>query len=124
MSIPTDKILYNRVKLKIFTKNSINSAYRSASVVKEYKKEFVKHHGIFKNPYITKIPTQTQGLNRWFLEDWTNQTGKHGYQKTGDIYRPNIRINKQTPKTFEELSQKQIKKAMKTKRTTGRVNKF
>jgi len=41
-----------------------------------------------------------------------------------DIYRPNIRISKKTPKTFNELTRKKIKRARKTKARTGRVKKF
>lgn len=46
------------------------------------------------------------------------------YEKKGDIYRPSIRINEKTPTTFNELSKKRIKEAIKEKKTTGRVKKF
>ena len=63
-------------------------------------------------------------LHRWFLEDWKNQRGDTGYQKKGDVYRPTIRINKDTPKTFSELSKSQIERAKKEKAKTGRVKRF
>lgn len=38
MNKATDKVLYEKIKKSIFSKNPINSAYRSGSLVKEYKK--------------------------------------------------------------------------------------
>jgi hypothetical protein len=54
-------------------------------------------------------------LQRWFLEDWKTQRGDTGYQKKGDIYRSTIRINKDTPKTFSEVSKSKIEGAKKEK---------
>ena len=47
-----------------------------------------------------------------------------GYKKKGDVYRPTRRVSKKTPKTFRELGKKRVKKAMSTKKRTGRVKKF
>ena len=47
-----------------------------------------------------------------------------GYSQKGDIYRPTIKISKDTPKTFNELSNKEINKAMLKKKKTGKVDKF
>ena len=63
-------------------------------------------------------------LQRWFLEEWKNQRGETGYKYRNDIYRPTIRINNDTPTTFNELSKDQIIKAKKEKATKGRVKKF
>jgi hypothetical protein len=63
-------------------------------------------------------------LERWFAENWLSDKGYTGYKKSDDIYRPTIRINKQTPITFSELTKEQIAKAKKEKKRTGRVKKF
>ena len=123
MSKPVDKKLYEKVKEKVFKENKINSAYRSSLLVKQYKKEFSDKYGIKADSYTegTKEPT---GLTRWFLEKWRNQMGGIGYSKVGDVLRPTVRITKETPKTFKELSKKDIEKAIKEKKTKGRVKKF
>jgi hypothetical protein len=120
MSKPTDEILYNNIKKIIFKKNPINSAYRSGTLVKEYKKQFTKKYGT-TNSY--KGTNENIGLTRWFREQWTNQRGNIGYEKKGDIYRPTKRITKDTPKTFKQLSKAQIAKAQKKKKN-GRVDRF
>ncbi len=62
--------------------------------------------------------------HRWIDSAWTNQRGEVGYKYNYDIYRPNIRVDKQTPITFSELSNKQIEKEKKEKAKTGRVRDF
>ena len=123
MSKPTDKKLYDKVKEKVFKENTINSAYRSGLLVKEYKKQFSKKYGVDAESY-TQGSKEPSGLTRWFLEKWRNQRGGTGYSKLGDVLRPTKRITKDTPKTFKELSKKDIEKAVKEKKTKGRVNKF
>ena len=59
----------------------------------------------------TRQENYTSGLNRWFSENWTNQRGETGYKYKSDIYRPNIKITKDTPTTFKELKEKEIEKA-------------
>jgi hypothetical protein len=121
MNKATDKVLYEKIKKSIFSKNPINSAYRSGSLVKEYKKQFSEKYPN-KEPY--KGVNKNTGLTRWFKEDWKNQRGDIGYKNKGDVYRPTKRITKDTPKTFNQLSKSDITKAMKKKKTKGRVNKF
>ena len=122
MNTPTDKALYEKVKKYVYKQYKKPSAYRSGALVKTYLLEFKKRHPN-KEPY-TGVKNKNSGLSRWYREHWTNQRGKIGYQKRGDIYRPNFRITKNTPTTYIELSEKQIKKAMIEKKKTGRVNKF
>lgn len=122
MAIPEDQKMYDRVKAKIYKKYPKHSAYRSGLLVKEYKDAFKKKYGN-KSPYKGKKQTK-KGLSRWFKEDWKNQRGETGYKKKGDVYRPTKRITKDTPKTFKELSKKEVKKAQKEKKETGRVKKF
>jgi hypothetical protein len=40
------------------------------------------------------------------------------------VYRPTIRITKDTPITFNELTKEQIERAKKEKYLNGRVKKF
>lgn len=122
MSKPKDTELYDKIKKKVYTKMPEHSAYRSGMLVKEYKKAYTKKHKS-EDAYTGKKDTK-RGLTRWFDEDWRNQRGGIGYKKKGDVYRPTKRITKDTPKTFKELSKKDIKKAMKEKKSKGRIEKF
>ena len=91
------------------------SAYRSGMLVKLYREAGGKYSG----DKVKDAP-----LNRWFLEEWTNQRGEVGYDKKSDIYRPTIRITKDTPTTFAELTPAEIERAKAEKARTGRVKKF
>jgi len=123
MVIPTDIKLYNKTKKNIYKKNPKHSAYRSGLLVKKYKENFTKKYGKKKSPYIGK-KSKKQGLGRWFREKWTNQRGEIGYKYKSDIYRPNKKITKNTPKTYREITRKKIKKAREKKYLKGRVDKF
>ena len=70
------------------------------------------------------IKPKLSNLERWFLENWKNDRGETGYKYKNDVYRPTIRINKDTPITFSELSKEQIERAKKEKATKGRVYRF
>jgi hypothetical protein len=118
---PKDKNLYNKVKQKIIFRNKKHSAYRSGRIVSEYKKQYKLKFGS-GSAYTGDKSKGT--LNRWMSEKWRNQRGEVGYKKKGDVYRPTKRISKDTPTTFNELSKKEIKDAMKEKRDKGRVSKF
>jgi hypothetical protein len=119
--IPKDKDLYEKIKKEI-TEKYKPSAYRSGLLVKKYKQEYLKKYKS-NDAYEGSKPIMSN-LKRWFLEDWRNQRGEIGYKKEGDIYRPTKRINKKTPKTINELSLNDIKKAQKEKKQKGRVKKF
>jgi len=118
---PKDLLLYNKVKKEISEKYK-HSAYRSGLIVKKYKEEYLKKYKK-DDAYIGEKP-KLSNLQRWFLEEWKNQRGEIGYKYNNDIYRPTIRINKDTPITFNELMKNQIIKAQKEKATTGRVKRF
>jgi hypothetical protein len=118
---PRDIILYDKIKKEISDKYK-HSAYRSGLIVKKYKEEYVKKYNR-DDAYIGDKP-KLSNLQRWFLEDWKNQRGETGYKYKTDIYRPTIRINNNTPTTFDELTKDQIIKAKKEKATKGRVKKF
>ena len=120
MSEPKDKDLYQKAKNKY--KDMKHSAYKSGLIVKYYKELYKQKH---KSTDAYKgDKKQTKGLSRWFDEKWRNQRGEVGYKKKGDIYRPTKRVTKDTPKTHNELSEKDKQKAMKEKKEKGRVKKF
>ena len=115
MSEPKNKKLYEEVKNEIYKKHPQHSAYRSGLLVQEYKKRGGTYEG---------KENKSSGLNRWFKEKWRSQDGKIGYTNKSDIYRPTVRVNKDTPTTHNELSAKQIKEARAEKAKNGRVKKF
>ena len=115
MPEPKNKKLYEKVKDEIYKEYPKHSAYRSGLLVKEYKKRGGTYEG---------KENKSSGLNRWFKEKWKTQDGKIGYKKKSDIYRPSVRVNKDTPTTHKELSAEQIKKARAIKAKKGRVKKF
>jgi hypothetical protein len=115
MSIPTNKKLYEEVKAEVYAKYPKHSAYRSGLLVKEYKRRGGTYEGKEK---------QTEGLNRWFLENWKNQRGEVGLKHKNDVYRPTVRITKETPTTFKELTPQEIEAARREKYLKGRVLKF
>jgi hypothetical protein len=120
MPTPKDQILYDKIKQNIHSKYK-PSAYRSGLLVQEYKREYLKK---YKNDDAYIGNRQESNLKRWFDAQWLNQRGEIGYKKKGDIYRPTIRINEDTPITFNELSKQQIEKAKKEKAKFGRVKNF
>jgi len=97
MSTPTNKKLYEEVKAEIYKKYPKRSAYRSGLLVQEYKRRGGTYEGK-KN--------DKEGLNRWFLKNSKNERGEVGYKYKNDVYRPTVRITKETPVTFQELRPK------------------
>ena len=107
--------MHDKVKQKIYAKYPVHSAYRSSLLVKTYKEQGKK--------YIGK-ENQSSRLNRWMMEKWVNARGEVGYKYASDIYRPTVRVTKDTPTTFKELTQKQIDAARKKKKRDSIVKKF
>ena len=122
MTIPTNKLLYKKVKSKVYKDNPKHSAYRSGLIVKEYKIQFKKLYPR-KKPYIGKKNMES-GLTRWFKEKWRSDTDKKHYTSLSSVFRPEVRITKNTPTTFSELSKKEIQSAKRKKYKYGRVKKF
>ena len=115
MPEPKNKKLYEEVKNEVYKKHPQHSAYRSSLLVKTYKAK--------GGEYIGKKDDE-KGLGKWYRERWTNTRGETGYKYKNDIYRPTVRVNKDTPTTHKELSAKQIKDARAIKAKNGRVKKF
>jgi Family of unknown function (DUF5872) len=114
-NIPANKKLWEKVKKLADSVYKKPSAYKSGFMVKKYK----ELGGTFKKKYASK-----EGLSRWFAEKWVNQHGKEGYQHKNDLYRPSKKVTDKTPKTWNELSSNDVKKAKKIKYKKGRVNRF
>lgn len=133
--IPLDKKLYDQVSKRaseIFSSN--RGIYRSAWIVKEYKRLGGKYSQAHK-PNVNSA-----GLKRWFAERWVD-LNRPKYDKKGHIIgydqcgrkdaskgeyplcRPSIRITKKTPKTIKELKPTAIAKAKLDKKTVkGKSN--
>lgn len=121
---PVDKKLYKKVKDLASKKfKTPSGVYRSAWIVREYK----KRDGVYSGK-----KSKSKGITRWFREGWVdinrpikNTKGKViGYEKCGrkstktkkyPLCRPSKRITKSTPRTLNEISKKSIKKAKREK---------
>ena len=64
-------------------------------------------------------------LKRWFKEKWQTPKGKEGYSK-GDsgTFRPTVKVNEDTPKTYSELSPSDLAAAKAERKAKGRVSKY
>mgnify|MGYP003644554470 FL=1 len=63
-------------------------------------------------------------LKRWFKEKWRTPKGKKGYSGKDRTFRPTVRVSKDTPATWSELSPSEKQRAAKEKRTKGRVSRY
>jgi hypothetical protein len=103
-----DKELYDKVKQYADTVYKKPSAYKSGFIVKTYK-QFGGKYG---------EDTQPKKLKTWFEEQWTD-VGNKDYP----VYRPTIRINKNTPLTVQEIDPSNLKKQISLKqRIKGKTN--
>jgi hypothetical protein len=100
MPTPKDKVLYQKVKKMADEIYKKPSAYKSGYIVKKYKE--------LGGEYIDD--NKPKELKRWFNEKWAD-VGQQAYP----VYRPTIRINKQTPLLVSEINPKQLKEQIKLK---------
>lgn len=146
MAEPSDKDLYNRVKKMADKKFQAKTGiYKSSWIVSEYKR--------LGGKYIGTKP-KNSGLKRWYKEGWVdlnkpikNSSGKViGYKPCGrkslsvrkgtlqgilksidkkyPLCRPSKRVTFATPKTFREISKRDIASANREKqkiRHTGNI---
>ena len=112
---PLDKELYEKLKKEIWAQYKVPSAYRSAQLVKKYKEAGGTYSG---EKDINKC------ISRWIREKWMSNKGTTNYPHNNSIYRPTIRITKDTPTTFAELTPAEIERAKAEKARTGRVKRF
>ena len=100
MAIPKDQKLYAKVKKMADQIYEKPSAYKSGFIVKKYKE--------LGGEYIDD--NQPKELERWFKEKWMD-VGKKDYP----VFRPSVKINKQTPLTVKEIDEKNLKEQIKLK---------
>lgn len=100
MPIVNDKNLYEKVKKMADEIYKKPSAYKSGYIVKKYKE--------LGGTYMDD--KQRKPLKRWFDEKWKD-IGNKDYP----VFRPTIRVNKDTPLTFSEIDKKQLQKQIKLK---------
>jgi hypothetical protein len=121
---PTNTSLYERVKREAKSKfQTYPSIYANSWIVKEYKKRGGKYAG---------PAPRNSGLRRWYRERWVDlnrpikENGKiKRFEKCGrtskdkkskyPLCRPSIRVSRNTPRTYREISKKSINKAKKAK---------
>jgi hypothetical protein len=95
MPIPINKKLYEIAKNeadKIYKKSS---AFKSGFIVKRYK----EMGGTYKDD------GKPKNLKRWYKEKWQD-IGNKEYP----VFRPTVRINKNTPLTVKEIDKSDLKK--------------
>ena len=124
---PLDVNLYASVKrnanARFLAKTSV---YKSAWIVREYK----KRGGMYDSHL---LPPRSTGLQRWFREKWVD-VSRNDHAPCGrpssksklayPLCRPTVRVTKNTPTTLQELSTMQIRRALKHKKdvkSRGRV---
>ncbi len=137
MPEPLDAALYKQVKLEADQKFlAPTSAYKSAWIVKEYKKRGGLYAATIKYDKVNR-------LTKWFAEKWVDisrpEKSSDGSAKYapcgrsralpggGDKYplcRPSKRVDATTPKTVAEIDKSRVKRLIKEKqqiRENGRV---
>jgi len=92
--------LYEKVKEEADLRYKKPSAYKSGWIVKTYKERGGTYTG-------TKPKT---GLSRWYKERWTD-VGDKDYP----VYRPTIRVSKDTPLTVSEIDPQNLRKQIALK---------
>lgn len=92
--------LYDEAKQIVYNQYPKHSAYRSGQLVKKYKE--------LGGTYSGEKPTG--GLTAWFKEEWKDVGGKDY-----PVFRPTIRVNKDTPLTAEEIDPKNLKEQIALK---------
>ena len=63
-------------------------------------------------------------LKRWFKEDWRTPSGDKDYSGGDNTFRPTKKVSKETPKTWNELTDAEKAAAKKEKNTKGRVSRY
>jgi len=95
MPVPENTQLYEQVKYEIYKVYPKHSAHRSGLLVQEYKRR--------GGTYIGK-KTNNKRISQMVSGTMVNQRDEPFYRFNSDIYRPTIRITKDTPRTFSEIS--------------------
>ena len=103
MSRVLDPELYELAKAIVYPQYSKPSAYRSGALVKKYK-ELGGRYGVDAKTNTDVI----RSLERWFLEQWAD-VNPSKTKTSYPVYRPTVRVNKDTPKTAQEISPNRLR---------------
>lgn len=90
---PKDEDLYEYAKSIVYRQYEKPSAFRSGAVIKKYKElggEFIDDK-------------QPKKLKRWFKEEWKD-VNPLKTDSSYPVFRPTIRVNKETPLTVSEVN--------------------
>lgn len=95
MPTPANPELYRQAKETVMRRYRKSSAYSSGAIVKEYKR--------LGGTYIDD--NKPKNLQRWFREGWRDVNPLIGVTSPNayPLYRPTIRVNENTPTTFQEI---------------------
>jgi hypothetical protein len=105
MAIPKDQKLYAKVKKmadKIYEKPS---AYKSGYIVKKYSE--------LGGQYIDD--GKEKKLERWFEKEKWMDINPNKTKTSYPVFRPTVRVNKNTPLLVSEIDPKQLKEQIKLK---------
>ena len=112
----------NKIKKEIGTKRRWG-AYDSGRLVREYKAKGGKYSEKKKSSNKSNKSNKSSDLSRWYKEKWIDACAKKKKKSCGrtketiknkvTYCRPSIRVNKNTPKTVQELSKATIIKRCK-----------
>ena len=94
MPKPDNPVLYAQVKKLADQTYAKPSAYKSGFIVKTYK----QHGGTYSDD------NKPKKLERWYREGWAD-VGHKDYP----VYRPTVRVNKNTPLLVSEISPSNFK---------------
>ena len=76
------------------------------------------------SPFKVRKTKEGLALKRWFKEEWETPSGSKDYSDGDVVFRPTVKVSKDTPKTYSELSDKDIERGRRQKRKTGRAKKY
>lgn len=99
-----DPEIYERAKDIIYAKYPKHSAYRSGQLVKLYKELGGRYEGDYE-----KTP-----LKRWFDEKWQD-VNPDKTKSSYPVYRPTVKVSKETPLTIKEIDKKNLVSQSKLK---------
>ena len=100
MPIVLDRELYDKAKQHADTIYSKPSAYKSGFIQRYYK--------LLGGTY--REDNQPKALKAWFKERWMD-VGNKAYP----VYRPTVRVNKNTPLTIQEIDPSNLKRQIALK---------
>jgi hypothetical protein len=104
MPIINDKALYEKAKNIADEKYKKPSAYKSGFIVKTYK----ELGGTYSDD------KQPKELKQWFQAQWMD-INPNKTKTSYPVYRPTVRVNKQTPLLVSEIDPKNLKQQIKLK---------